>query len=275
MTMTAVPLIAGVTLSAVYKDFAVAPPYPPASSTPAVLGTDYSVDGAGVITVLRSFPSGGWMLFSFSDAGATLAGTPEWPAINSQLTVDLTAVSGSSPRDGSWRLNATGHTQFQNAGTTHTYGPPTSGFVFDGTHFDIGVGSDGSFSSLSPTGAKLKLEMDVTISVADFWTDNVGCFEDSGVLTKPPARVLVPAVDGQSFIPASFDCYPPPPPPPPIVPPPPPGGGNGSGPPHGDCYSAPVYEYLTLCHGYPEGDPLGMPPCLPTQVLVGYVQVCP
>ena len=92
-------------------------------------------------------------------------------------------------------------------------------------------------------------------------------------LTKHMGRRVVPEQLGQPHIPASFDCYPPPPPPPPIVDPP--GGGSGSGPPHGDCQQVPVYQHFFLCSGYPPGDPRGSPPCLPSDVLVGYIQVCP
>lgn len=94
-------------------------------------------------------------------------------------------------------------------------------------------------------------------------------------LAKLLGRRVIPQQDGQSHIAASFDCFPPPPDPPPIVDPPPGGGGNGSGPPPGDCYLAPVYVHLFLCSGYPPGDPLAVPPCLPSDVLAGYVWVCP
>jgi hypothetical protein len=87
-------------------------------------------------------------------------------------------------------------------------------------------------------------------------------------------RIIVPEQLGQTFLPASYDCYPPPPPPPPIVDPP--HGGGGSGPPSGGgCYEVIVYVQVILCGGYPEGDPLATYPCVTTDVPIGTIEVCP
>lgn len=260
--------IAGVEIAdAVYQQFATTPPYSP-SGTAAVENTDFTVDPDGTITFGSPSLTSGWMRFTFADTLGTLAGVPEYPAIPCRLTAVISGASGVLGYDVASRLAASNN-DLQTA-PSHMY----TGLVYDGTDFDIAAGTDGAFAG-DPNGITLLLELDVTIAAPEFWTDNVTCFEDSGVLTKPDQFVFVPEVEGQHFIPASFDCYPPPPPPPPIDPPPGGGGGSGSGPPHGDCYYAPVYEYFFLCGGYPPGDPRGSSPCLPSVFLVGYIWVCP
>jgi len=269
MAWIAATNIPGVTVAGVFQAFATSPPWPP-TGTAASSPSDYTVAPDGKITVLHSLSLGGWMRFTLTDTLGTLAGVPEFPAIPCRLTADITgASSGVNHYDMASQMASVHNDQITTNPQTET------SITYDGGDFDIAVGSDGSFASSDPQNITLLLEMDITLSVPEFWTDNVACVEDAGVLTKPAQFVFVPEVEGQPFIPASFNCYPPPPPPPPIVPPPPPGGGSGSGPPHGDCYDAPMFEYFILCHGYPPGDPLGSPPCLPTQVLVGFIRVCP
>lgn len=266
MAYVPVPLIPGVTIAAVYEQFAVSPPW--SSGTTAVQGVDWDVDpDTGVITFLRSM-LGGWMRFTFSDAGGTIAGSPEAGAVAARLTADVSAtVGGAFDYDMASRLASTHNDQIVTTTQQQTG-------VYDGTNFDIAAGSDGSFNT-DPVGITLLFELDITLAPDEFWTDKVNCFEDTdNDLVKPPQPVFVPEVEGQPYLPASFNCYPPPPPPPPTGDDPP-EGGNGSGPPHGDCYDVPVYESFFLCSGYPPGDPLAVPPCLPSTIIVGYVQVCP
>lgn len=249
MAYTAVPLIAGVTISAFYTDFATTPPW--ASGTAAVQGVDWDVDGAGVITILRNQPC--WLRFTFTDGSGTIAGTPEFPAITARLTADATACpSGPTFYDMASQLSSIHNDELMTAVQTQ------SG-IYDGTNFDIAFGSDG-IGSAHPVGATLLLEFDLTISDPEFWTDNERTIELSRVLSKPPEQVLVPEVVGQPEIGPSEFCVPIAPPDPPGggAEPPPGGGGSGSGPPGGG-YPVCIWQWIvaTDSDGNPTNPPQG------------------
>lgn len=164
MAFTNIFDIAGVTLVAVQSSNYAMTDEAGGGVTTAVEGTDYSVSG-GIITLLSAGIS---FAFYFHDTGGTLAATPEYPAIDMKATFDTSAASGvldSHVRGAS----TTGG--FQSAGVT------TRTQIYTGTDCAVGLNRDGSFTSISPAGSTLKLELDVTIATPDFWTDFVGCTE--------------------------------------------------------------------------------------------------
>lgn len=170
MAWTAVPLIAGVTVSGRYSAF-VTTAITSADGS-AMVGGDWTVDGSGIITLNRAVLLGS-ICFTLHDDSGTIAAAPGYPAINARLTANIadTPTPGNGLNVGT-RLNSL-LTHYQTTSSvTYTEG------IYAGTDFDIVAYCDGSLGN-SPDNVHLLLELDITLAPpgGNKWTDKLRCTE--------------------------------------------------------------------------------------------------